>query len=158
MVQIQGIYIQQTEDKIKTLNEQFNSALKDYQQYYILYKQSPDNQEYSNMYASINANITNLNKELFMIYNNIQIKIVSMNLENSNLNDKIINEKDQKKKLFNEYQQLNGTGNGSIEMKNNFVELYKIQYIYNWNMFLGILFIIFSLMTIFRKQGLVRNI
>ena len=137
-------------EKISIYQEQFNSALDDYTKSYISTQLFPSVQEYSNTFANDKGILTALNKDLFVLKNNIELKTNEINNSINVLNEKIKREKSLNKTLTYRYQQINGSGEGASLMIDNATELYKKQYISNWDMILGIVIVCWFMYKYFR--------
>jgi len=142
---------------LKTYSEQIIPVLDDYKKSYISYNIDPQNQEYATIFSVNSGNITTLNKDLFVTTNNIQTSINELNKKNSILDKNIKIEKKNNNDLVFKLQQIEGVGDGSIIMNDNSKELYKEQYISNWNMIIGILILIGILMSIFKNECITKS-
>jgi len=142
---------------LKTYSEQIIPVLDDYKKSYISYNIDPQNQEYATIFSVNSGNITTLNKDLFVTTNNIQTSINELNKKNSILDKNIKIEKKNNNDLVFKLQQIEGEGDGSIIMNDNSKELYKEQYISNWNMIIGILILIGILMSIFKNECITKS-
>jgi len=149
--------VKQNYTNLKTYSEQIIPVLDDYKKSYISYNIDPQNQEYATIFSVNSGNITSLNKDLFVTTNNIQRGIDELNKKNNILNKNIIIEKKNNNDLIFKLQQIEGVGDGSLIMIDNSKELYKEQYIYNWNMVIGILILIGILMTIFKNECIAKS-
>ena len=136
---------------LKMYSEQIMPALDDYKKSYIYYNTNPDNEEYANIFSKNSGTITTLNKDVFVMTTNIEKNIDTLNKKTSVLDKKIKLEKKTNSDLVFKLEQLQGTNNGSKEMNSDSKELYKEQYISNWNMVIGIFLITGALITVFRK-------
>jgi len=143
--------VKQNYTNLKTYNEQIDSLLDEYKKGYIYYNTNPDNEEYSRIFSVASGNITSLNKDLFVTTNDIQKSIDDLNAKLNDLNDKITLEKETNDKLVKNLLHHEGKGNGSKILIDNSQELYKQQYISNWDMVIGILIISGMIITVFRK-------
>jgi len=139
-------------DKLNTYKTQFDSIIDDYKKYYILTNKNPEYQEYSKFFSMINNNLTTINKDLFIISNDIQRNTDILNNQINILDEKMISEKDIYKKLSFALKQKNGRNNSSFVMIDESIDLYKRQYISNWNIIIGILLLSFFSLNIIRKR------
>lgn len=147
--------VKQNYTNLKTYNEQLGPLLDEYKKGYVYYNTNPDNNEYSRIFSVASGNVTALNKDLFVTTNDIQKNIDDLNVQLTALDEKIATEKKTNKYLLSKLQHLEGKNNGSHVMSSNSQELYKQQYISNWDMVVGILIISGALVTVFRKPKLV---
>jgi len=143
--------VKQNYTNLKTYNEQIGPLLDEYKKGYINYHTNPDNDEYSRIFSVASGNFNTLNKDLFVTTNDIQSQIDNLNKQLSDLDTKISSEKTKNDNLVSQLKDLEGTGKGSIVMNKNSKELYRQQYISNWDMVLGILIILGALTMVFRK-------
>jgi len=147
--------VKQNYTNLKKYNEQIDPLLDEYKKGYIYYNTNPDNEEYSRIFSIASGNITALNKDIFVTTNDIQKGIDDLNAKLNNLNNKIILEKDTNDKLVKKLLHHEGKENGSKILIDNSMELYKQQYISNWDMVIGILIISGMIITVFRKPKIV---
>jgi hypothetical protein len=146
--------VKQNYTNLKTYNEQLGPILDEYKKGYIYYNTNPDNNEYARIFSVASGNVTALNKDLFVTTNDIQKNIDDLNVQLTALDKKIATEKNTNKHLLSKLQHLEEKNNGSHVMSSNSQELYKQQYISNWDMVVGILIISGALVTVFRKPKL----
>ena len=140
-------------NKIKTYSEQFPSILDDFKQNYFAYTKYPENNEYQQIYASTKGSLVSINKDIFLLTNQVELSTEDLNKEISNLDKKLsklklINDKFKKKLM-----QSTGKNNSSEELIDNTKELYKYQYISNVTLLLGNFLIIISMIKLFGKKG-----
>jgi len=147
--------VKQNYTNLKTYNEQLGPILDEYKKGYVYYNTNPDNNEYARIFSVSSGNVTALNKDLFVTTNDIQKNIDDLNTQLTALDAKIATEKKTNARLISKLQHLEGKNNGSNVMSSNSQELYKQQYISNWDMVVGILIISGALVTIFKKPKLV---
>jgi len=136
-------------DKIQTLSQQFNAALDDYKKAYIAYKLNPEMEQYQSTLNNTESTITSINKDMFVLTNNVESQIESLNMKTEELDKKINVERKTHDKLRHQYTQLTGTDMGSIQMIDDSKDMYRKQYISNWTMLLGILIIAITMIRIF---------
>jgi hypothetical protein len=143
--------VKQFYNELKTYSEKINPTLDEYKKAYIYYNTSPQNPEYASFFSISSGNITTLNKEVFVTTNNIQSLTEKIKKSSLILEKNIDNEKSSNRELVLQLQQVEGSGNGTAIMNGNAVELYKEQYISNWNIVVGIFILTGVLVTVFRK-------
>lgn len=136
-------------EKIDTLSNQFSSSLDAFASSYMNYSKNPEYNEYAQIYANNKGNIQSLNAELFVTTNDLQSNIDNLINVISNLNSKITVEKTKHTQLQTTLAQLEGRGNSSSVLIDNSKELYKVQYISNITIVLGIFFTLWLLFYIF---------
>jgi hypothetical protein len=145
--------VKQNYTDLKTYSEKIIPILDDYKKAYIFYNTVPDNQEYASNFAITSGNVTSLNKDLFVKTNDIQKSVDDINKQLELLNTEIQKEKEKNGELKYMLQDLEGKGFGSKVMNSNSKELYKKQYISNWDMIIGIGIVGGLLITLFRKPS-----
>ena len=136
-------------EKIDTISNQFTSTLDAFASSYMNYSKNPEYNEYAQIYANNKGNIQSLNAELFVTTNDLQSNIDNLINVISNLNSKITVEKTKHTQLQTTLAQLEGRGNSSSVLIDNSKELYKVQYISNITIVLGIFFTLWLLFYIF---------
>uniref|UniRef100_A0A6C0HD02 Uncharacterized protein n=1 Tax=viral metagenome TaxID=1070528 RepID=A0A6C0HD02_9ZZZZ len=146
--------VKQNYTNLKTYNEQIGPLLDEYKKGYVYYYTNPDNNEYARIFSIASGNITALNKDLFVTTNDIQKNIDDLNVKLATLDTNIKKEKKENDHLVSKLVHIEGKGKGSQVMNSNSKELYKQQYISNWDMVVGILIISGALVTVFRKPNL----
>lgn len=139
--------------KIETYTTQFYSALDDYKRADISRKLNPEVEQYQDNFAAAEASLTAVNKNVFVLSNDIQSQTDNLNVSVGDLNEKIAEQRDEWKKLGFDYQQVKGVGGGADLMVNNSRELYKTQYVSNWCMFVGIFLIALVIYLFFGKKN-----
>jgi hypothetical protein len=139
-------------DKINVLSEKFPSILDEFKKNYVIYNQHSDYQEYANAYSSSKAALSEVNKDLFVLTNDLQKNIDLLN-ENS---EGIIMELNELKRentfLKKAVKQSTGTNKSADELNDDAKEQYKYQYIRNITMILGNIFLILIMFKFFKKQ------
>lgn len=141
--------IDETFEKIQTFKNQFGSILDEYKDAYVNYKVHPDIPEYKARFDAFDTLLNNVNKEVFIVTNEIDAKTNQLNAQIVKLNENIERERSLNGKLLFYKQQASGLGDGSSVMIDNTTELYKSQYISNINIFLGILLLAVGLYKVF---------
>jgi len=142
---------QQYYNKLNEISGKFPGVLDEFKRNYVIYNQHPDYQEYANIFASIKGNLSSINKDLFVLTNDVQQDISKLNENNENLVmelDQLEKENDFLKKTL---ANASGTGNGSEIMNENAKEQYKAKYIRNLAMIFGNLLIIIAMIILFKK-------
>ena len=146
--------VKQNYNNLKTYNEQIGPLLDEYKKGYINYHTNPDNDEYSRIFSVASGNFNALNKDLFVTTNDIQKNIDKSNILLTEMDENIKSEKTKNDNLVGQLKQLQGSGKGSLIMNKNSKELYRQQYISNWDMVIGILIISGALVIVFKKPKL----
>jgi predicted RNase H-like nuclease (RuvC/YqgF family) len=125
-------------DKINALESQFKAALNDYKKAYVLYKSNPTFDEYKNNFFSLQKNIKNMNSSLFIVTNEIETNIDSLNNEINKIGGSLEKEKNKDEELSKKLLQINRGISSADVMRSNYNELYFVQYVKNLTTILGI--------------------
>ena len=143
--------VQQISNKLNTYSEQFPSVLEDYKKSYIIHNKNTEYNEYSQIYASNKGALHSLNTKVFVATNDIQKNIDTLNVQISDLDNKITEEKSINTDLKKKWNSIKGTGNSASEMTDEAKELYNIQYISNVTIVIGSLGLLSLLFSTFRR-------
>ena len=82
--------------KLISIQEQYAPILDDFIKYYVLYKQNPSSNEYTQMFSSIKGNLHKINSQLFTETNTIQTSIKDLNDIMTKMNSEIEEEKNSR--------------------------------------------------------------
>lgn len=126
------------EDKIKTLEKSYNSALDDVKNYYILNETYPGNNEYKNFFNSGKSELEHYSQSLVKISKDIMEQLKNIEKNVIDKSNKLENQKKIYKKLSNIYNELEKKQNGSKLFINDSKELYNNQYYRNVRLFVGV--------------------
>lgn len=137
---------------IDNIYKEFSSVLATFKEKFIDYYKNLDSTKSKNDFDNDNAK-RDLDDKITKIFNlklTIMSGIRSVNNNNGDLEERISSEEDNLKDLSDDYEQQ--TGNSSKMLISDIKEKYKIQYVANISMFLGI--VIMSLIFYsFLKNG-----
>ena len=136
-------------ETLNNLKEQMPSLLDDYQNAYLYYKMSPSYGEYENNFTNIQNNIMSANSKLFMTTNEIKQNIDSINSSLVELNTNIENEKALNAKLKTEVGLIESNIDSSKQRIDDYNELYKLKYLNNISILIGIVIGIIACKKIF---------
>jgi len=125
--------------QINTLKEKLPAILDDFKKYYIFYNKNPEYNEYQQMFESIKGNLQNINSELFMTTNNIEKGTEDINSKLQIINKLIAKEKIKNRKLKRQLGIVEKKYNGSDELISDYKEMYNLDYLNNFALFMGIL-------------------
>jgi|UniRef100_A0A6C0I7Z7 hypothetical protein len=145
----------QNEEKIKSINQRFLSALDDFKKYYVFYNKNPEVDEYSNNFQNSKNQLQGLSGEMYSLTNNIQKNIKVLADEMSDISKKLNIEKGKNNKYEKTLSGLKGTESGSNILISNTKEEYIISYILNTVLFAGILFILALMLPTKFSYGLI---
>jgi uncharacterized phage infection (PIP) family protein YhgE len=143
---------QEYQDALNTTVEQFLSVLDDFKKYYIFTNKNPEVDEYQNYYLENKSQLQNLNKDVFLIRNDIETKIAQLNYIITRLNSKLSSEKELKGELSKIVSNLKQDGNGSNIMLDETSFIYNNQYLLNIELLFGIFGTLYLLFFIFKNK------
>jgi hypothetical protein len=133
------------EDKIKDLHKNFLSVLDDFKKYYVYYNKNPEVDEFNNYYLQSKSQLQNLSKELYLISEECKKNIDSLNSQIINNNIKLRDEKKLNDKLNIAVSKLDVTNDNSKLLITDSKDSYNEQYIINWEIFIGIFIVAYTL-------------
>jgi peptidoglycan hydrolase CwlO-like protein len=138
-------------DKLNAYKSKFYSALDDFSNSYVNYKLYPGYSENENIYANNKAILESLQADVFVATNDIQRNIDTLNSLITDLNAKISTEKTNNTTLKSQLSQLTSSSNGADSLIGESSELYKMQWLSNVTLFIGIFLILTTLFKVFSK-------
>jgi peptidoglycan hydrolase CwlO-like protein len=138
-------------DKLNAYKSKFYSALDDFSNSYVNYKLYPGYSENENIYANNKAILESLQADVFVATNDIQRNIDTLNSLITDLNAKITTEKTNNTTLKSQLSQLTSSSNGADSLIGESSELYKMQWLSNVTLFIGIFLILTTLFKVFSK-------
>jgi len=138
-------------DKLNAYKSKFYSALDDFSNSYVNYKLYPGYSENENIYANNKAILESLQADVFVATNDIQRNIDMLNSLMTDLNAKISTEKTNNTTLKSQLSQLTSSSNGADSLIGESSELYKMQWLSNVTLFIGIFLILTTLFKVFSK-------
>jgi len=144
---------QSFEETVNTYSQQFSSILDDFKKAYVLHNMSPDNNEYQNNYNNKKGQLDSIFSKLFVTTNNIQTEIEKLNKEIGIIDKKIQSEKAMNQKLTKGMSQIITSDNGSSKLIDETTDMYKIQYISNIMIIVGIFLLLTMMFVIFKKPA-----
>lgn len=125
-------------EKIESINSRFFSALDDYKKYYVYYNKNPEVSEFQNYYSNSKSQLLNISKELVNLTNNINKKIISLDVDMSEITKKIDKEKLKNAKMKRLLNNLEISQNGSEILIDDSKKEYNEQYYINLELLVGI--------------------
>jgi len=135
--------------QLQSLSEQMPAILEDFQEYYVLTNSTPSSIEYQNMYQTIVNNISNINSQAFIISNNIEKNIETINYTLNTLNANITIQKDENKNLKTQLGITDSTIDGSEKLIDEYKEMYNTTYLQNFNKIVGIIIAAYFIKKVF---------
>jgi len=137
--------------KINTIAEKYPQILEEFKRNYVIYNQHPNIQEYSNIFSSIKAALASLNKELFVLTNDVEQNIEQLNNSHQEYLFDLEDLKRRNAELKIRLGKASSTNNGADEMNDDAKEQYKYQYLQNVTLFVGNLLLIGTMYKLFKK-------
>ena len=141
----------QFDEKINNTKTQFFSVLDDFKKYYVYYNKNPEVSEFQNFYINSKSQLQTMSKDMFLITNDIDKNIESLDKGMASIAVKLETEKQLNAKLMKLLSNLENTQNGSEILIDDSKDSYNIQYYYNWEMFIGIVILSSMLAKIFKS-------
>jgi hypothetical protein len=131
---------------------QFFSTISEFIPSYITTLVYPDNYQYSITSNTNKALVEKAISDLYKINNNIKTNIESIKKENKTLELSVNTQSKEHNELLGEYQDKTAINNGSDILFNESVDLYKMQYLINFFMIIGVIILIISLYQIYKNK------
>jgi hypothetical protein len=137
-------------ENLNSLNDRMSFILDIFNNAYVNYNMAPSVQEYQTALLNVTNNIISTNGSLFTLSNDIES---SINLINKDLTD--IDKKIQKEKKLNQTLKKKSSSdtdkiNASTQLIDEYKEIYKLKYLNNFNILIGIIIGIFMCKKIFK--------
>ena len=139
--------------QVDVLSNQLPAILDDFKKYYVFYNKTPEYDEYKNMFDNIKSNLNTTNTSLVKIHKSVNDSTEDINEKLEALNKLIRRERIKnlvlKRRLGREEEKFNGTD----EMISNYKEMYELNYLRNWAMFIGILIVSLAIGKVFKNTN-----
>lgn len=139
-------------EKLNQLNGSVNLILDEFKKIYVVSKMNPDIQEYQQQYANIISNINQIQSSLFTISNNVQANIDDISQKLKSLNLLIEKEKTTNKTLKKKLGIIEHNNNAATEMIYNYKQIYNMNYLRNWALFLSTVLCIVTIGKVYKSQ------
>lgn len=137
--------------QLNTYYNNINGILDDFQKTYVLAKMYPENEDYQLPFTNATDNLKSVLSKLFTLSNNIQSNIEVLNKDLLKYNHLIKEEKERNRKLRRKLGRLNNENNASIELIDDYKDIYNIRYLRNWSLLLSGVICIFFIKTYYKK-------
>lgn len=141
-----------TEQKIQQISNSFFSLLDEFKRYYILSKLNPENEQYNNFYENIKLNIRDYSKEVVFISKTINDNLNDVNINFTDISNKLEQQKNLNKRLLDIYSKLEQSEKGSSLFIDDAKERYNNQYYKNINLLVGILGLIGAIFYLSKQK------
>ena len=125
--------------QIHSLVEKLPHILDDFIKYYIFYNKNPEVNEYQQMFENIKGNLQKITSELSANSTNIEKNTGDINKKLFKVNVLIKKEKLENKLLKRKLGIIEDQYDGSDELISNYKDIYNLNYIKNFALFMGII-------------------
>jgi len=139
-------------EKIDGSIRQFFSTMSEFIPSYITSLVYPDSYEYVTTSNTNKALVEKSIGDLFIINNNIKNDIKNLKNKNTKLKSSANSQSIIYTGLVDDYQDMNASNNGANILLNESIDLYKIQYLINLFIIIGIIILIISLYQIYKNK------
>lgn len=139
-------------EKINEMNGSIGLLLDEFKKIYILSKTHPANQEYQQQYTNMTSGINNVQSKFFLISNDVQKNIDTLNKSLFALDIQIKREREKNKELKRKIGIVENKSNAASEMINDYAQIYDERYLRNWALGLSTLICIISIGVTFKNQ------
>lgn len=142
-------------DKLNSIKSQATAILAEYIKNY---KDCCDNNPTTytsvctSVFESIKGNLEEVGTKFFTLSNDIQKNIDLINTKYVELNELIKVEKQTNEKLKDKLGMVKNQNNASNEMIQNYTQLYNLDYLKNWGLFLSILIAALTIKKVFVQK------
>lgn len=126
-------------EKLNNLSSSFFSLIDDYKKYYVYTNKNPEVNEYQNYFFNAETQLQNTNKAVINLTNLIKNDIKQLDKLINDLNIKLSTEKALNKELSKLILNLKNDNNGSSIMLDETTIMYNKQYLWNIEIFIGII-------------------
>lgn len=127
--------------QLKDIKNQFASALKDFQKYYVYYHKNPEVSEFQNFYSNAQSQLQQLTKQVGTIEMDAQRKLQLLSQIMSKREMEIHSEKKKSNRYRYKLSQLENAKNGASMLINDTEQLYLQQYYRNIEMLVGLVLV-----------------
>jgi hypothetical protein len=138
--------------QLTSLEQQLPSILDDFEKYYIFYNMNPSNSEYQRIFENIKNNLNTVNSKTLNLSNGLEKSLDEINKKLKSLDIHIQKEKETNVKLKKTLGIIEQKGNSSNILINNYKQLYDINYLQNWALFLSIVVAGYSIFKISKNK------
>jgi hypothetical protein len=136
-------------EKVHTLQQQLSPILDDFQKYFVLYNRDPNYPEYETMFNNIKQNLNSTGSSLFMISNDVDANIDNINKEFKKLDILITKERNENRELKRKLNIVEKEVHGSKELIDDYNQMYDLDYLRNWGLFLSSIVVGLSISKMF---------
>ncbi len=126
--------------------------LDEFKKLYVLSQMYPQNEDLQNQFNNVTNNLKQVLSNLFLLSNEVQQNIDNMSNMLIDLNVIISKERDKNTKLKKNLGIIENKNNASVEMINNYKEIYDNRYLRNWALGLSTLLCVTTIGILYKKQ------
>jgi hypothetical protein len=138
-------------ERIQENHNQFFIKIKDFINVYIKYILNPSSGENYNLFNNAKADVDHVQGKLFNISNYIDDQTNKLNDKIKNIKDDIEKQQNSYKFLLKSLGEKEEIDHDSTLMTDESVDLYKIQYIKNIIIIIGVILLIFMIIKVYNK-------
>jgi len=138
-------------NKLDELNGGVNLLLDEFKKIDIIAKMHPNNEDIQTRYQDMTSNINHLQSKLFSVSNDVQVSINDINKKLFELDRLIRIEKQKNKELRKKLGMVEHKNNSASERIDDYREMYDINYLRNWALFLSTIICIFTISVLYKK-------
>jgi hypothetical protein len=139
-------------DKIETIATTFSYAITDLASNYLLSKNYPNSAEYSSAFNTNNTQVQGLQSSMLSIKTTLDKATNAQTTANTNMAEPIAKQVKKIEELKTMMVDLGQLNDGNVTMKSDFSKMYNYQYLRNFCLFIGILFLLFMFFYIFKDK------
>jgi len=147
------ITVKNFNEKISAIRGQFFSALDDFKKYYVYYNKNPEVNEFQNYYANSMGQLQTMSKNLFIVTNDIDKEIESLEEKITTMTTLLIEEKELNAKLIELINDIENTHVGSDVLISDSKKIYNKKYYMNMRLIIGLIIVGILLVVLFKGKN-----
>jgi hypothetical protein len=140
-------------DNLDQLKQVVPMLLNEYKIIFVTSKMNPTNQEYQQQLSNIENALNQIKGKLFTISNDVQVNIDEINAALVYLDKQIKEKRKENKLLKKQLGIVENESNASLEMIDDYTQIYNQRYLRNWALGLTTLLCITTIGIVFKKEG-----
>jgi len=135
--------------KLQTIKEKAPYILAEFKNIYVAYNKNPEYTDYQQTFANIQANVININSELFSTLNEVQFNTDEINKKMICLNKFIDQEKKKNKMLRKRAGIVDEKVSAASELIFDYTKIYEEGYLRNWGLIISIIIVGYAVQNIY---------
>lgn len=135
--------------KLQTIKEKAPYILAEFKNAYVAYNKNPEYPDYQQMFANIQANVTNINSQLFTALNEAEMNTDELNKKMICLNTLIVQERNKNRILKKRAGIIDKKNNAASEQIYDYTRIYEEGYLRNWGLIISIIIVGFAVKNIY---------